>query len=244
MEKWKQLLAVLVVLQLNLQRAEKKLETCATRQGEDRFWVGRDTAGRDFGSVASADRIGNWQGKFAEKKSNNDKRGEQPKQKRGHTGLHFYHHSFTKRIRSKKGTTHDIKNQGLESKLHFGKLDLHRGRRRRPVGDARLASVNGSLRGMSTSDSTSVQSRRTRGVTRLPEATSRQVPGQRRHLEIDPRTDVASGLNADRFSSYLGKIAKTHVSILHATWDDVPEDEKNLLWQDVQLKYDVPNTLE
>ncbi|WVZ17516.1 hypothetical protein V8G54_010498 [Vigna mungo] len=97
---------------------------------------------------------------------------------------------------------------------------------------------------MSTSDSASAQSRRTRGVTRLPEATSGQVPGQRKHLEIDPRTGVTSGPNVDGLSSYLGKIAKTHVFILHATWDDVPEVEKNLLWLDVQLKYDVPNTLD
>ncbi|KOM54486.1 hypothetical protein LR48_Vigan10g037800 [Vigna angularis] len=89
---------------------------------------------------------------------------------------------------------------------------------------------------MSASDSGSGQTRRGRGVTRLPDVTSGRVDGQRRHVDIDPRSGHPSGPNADRFRSYLGKLAKSHVSILHATWDDVPEVDKNFLWQDIQGK--------
>ncbi|XP_052723153.1 uncharacterized protein LOC128193539 isoform X2 [Vigna angularis] len=97
---------------------------------------------------------------------------------------------------------------------------------------------------MSASDSGSGKSRRGRGVTRVADVTSGRVDGQRRHVDIDPRSGHPSGPNADRFRSYLGKLAKSHVSILHACWDDVPEVDKNLLWQDVQQHFDIPNTLQ
>ncbi|KOM47481.1 hypothetical protein LR48_Vigan07g118500 [Vigna angularis] len=86
---------------------------------------------------------------------------------------------------------------------------------------------------MSASDSGSGKSRRGRGVTRVADVTSGRVDGQRRHVDIAPRSGHPLGPNADRFRSYLGKLAKSHVSILHACWDDVPEVDKNLLWQDV-----------
>ncbi|KOM38270.1 hypothetical protein LR48_Vigan03g165200 [Vigna angularis] len=85
---------------------------------------------------------------------------------------------------------------------------------------------------MSASDSGSGQTRRGRGVTRLADVTSRRVDGHRRHVDIDPRSDQVSFFPR----SYLGKLAKSHVSILHACWDDVPKVDKNLLWQDIQGK--------
>ncbi|KAG2409439.1 uncharacterized protein HKW66_Vig0001040 [Vigna angularis] len=104
---------------------------------------------------------------------------------------------------------------------------------------------SGSLnRGMSTSNSGSGKTRRGRGVTRLADVTTGRVDGQRRHVDIDPRSGHPSGPNADRFRSYLGKLAKSHVSILHACWDDVLEVDKNLLWQDIQQHYDIPNTIQ
>ncbi|KAG2404916.1 uncharacterized protein HKW66_Vig0041710 [Vigna angularis] len=98
--------------------------------------------------------------------------------------------------------------------------------------------------GMSASDSGSGQTRRGRGITPLADVTSERVDGQRRHVDIDPRLGHPSGPNADRFRSYLGKLAKSHVSILHATWDDVLVVDKNLLWQDIQQHYDIPNTIQ
>ncbi|KAG2371966.1 uncharacterized protein HKW66_Vig0240870 [Vigna angularis] len=89
---------------------------------------------------------------------------------------------------------------------------------------------------MSASDSGSEQTRRGRGITRLANVTSGRVDGQRKHVDIDPGSGQASRPNANRFRSYLGKLAKSQVSILHATWDDVPEVDKNLLWQDIQGK--------
>ncbi|KOM48233.1 hypothetical protein LR48_Vigan07g193700 [Vigna angularis] len=75
---------------------------------------------------------------------------------------------------------------------------------------------------------------RGRLVTRLTDVTSRHVDGQRTHVYIDPRSSVPSGPNADRFRSYFCVLAKTHVSILLASWDDVPKVDKNILWQDIQ----------
>ncbi|KAG2380720.1 uncharacterized protein HKW66_Vig0200920 [Vigna angularis] len=100
------------------------------------------------------------------------------------------------------------------------------------------------IKGMSASNSGSGKSRRGRGVTRVADVTSGRVDGQRRHVDIDPRSSHPSGPHADRFRSYLGKLAKSHVSILHACWDDVPEVDKNLLWQDIQQHFDISNTMQ
>ncbi|KAG2380473.1 uncharacterized protein HKW66_Vig0172520 [Vigna angularis] len=89
---------------------------------------------------------------------------------------------------------------------------------------------------MSASDSGSGKRRRGRGVTRVADVTSGRVDGQRRHVDIDPKSGHPLGPNDDRFRSYLGNLAKSHVSILHACWDDVAEVDKNLLWQDIQFR--------
>ncbi|KAG2372047.1 uncharacterized protein HKW66_Vig0210850 [Vigna angularis] len=51
------------------------------------------------------------------------------------------------------------------------------------------------------------------------------MDGQRKHVDIDPRSCQASRPNADRFRSYL-------------------KVDKNLLWQDIQQHYDIPNTIQ
>ncbi|KOM55209.1 hypothetical protein LR48_Vigan10g110100 [Vigna angularis] len=95
---------------------------------------------------------------------------------------------------------------------------------------------------MTASDLGSRKIRRGRGVTRVADVTSGRVDGQRRHVDIDPRSGHPSRPNADRFRSYLGKLAKSHVSILHACWDDAPEG-KRLSAQERQRLNDAPHLL-
>ncbi|XP_052736348.1 uncharacterized protein LOC108337652 [Vigna angularis] len=80
-----------------------------------------------------------------------------------------------------------------------------------------------------------------RSVTRLSDVTSRRIAMERLMVEIDPRSGRPNGPHAEKFRSYLGMLAKTHVSIVIASWDDVPKMEKNLLWQDILQNFDIPN---
>ncbi|KOM28600.1 hypothetical protein LR48_Vigan553s002900 [Vigna angularis] len=45
--------------------------------------------------------------------------------------------------------------------------------------------------------------------------------------------DVSDEIHATSFKSYLGVMAKTHVPIVATCWDDVPQVDKNLLWQNI-----------
>ncbi|KOM54855.1 hypothetical protein LR48_Vigan10g074700 [Vigna angularis] len=75
-----------------------------------------------------------------------------------------------------------------------------------------------------------------RFVTRMPDVTSRWVNEKPVTVEFDPRTFVPIGAHATSFKSYLGMMAKAHVPIVATCWDDVPQVDKNLLWQDILVK--------
>ncbi|KOM48359.1 hypothetical protein LR48_Vigan07g206300 [Vigna angularis] len=72
-----------------------------------------------------------------------------------------------------------------------------------------------------------------RSVTRMPDVTSRRVNEKPVTMEFDPRTFLPIGAHATSFRSYLGVMAKYHVPIVATCWDDVPQVDKNLLWQDI-----------
>ena len=78
-------------------------------------------------------------------------------------------------------------------------------------------------------------SHRGRSITRLTSLTAGRAVSQRMPVEFDTRTGKASGPNAPRFRSYLGVLARRHISITIPSWDDVQEVEKNLIWQDIQV---------
>ena len=74
-----------------------------------------------------------------------------------------------------------------------------------------------------------------RGTTRLPSVTAGRIASERMQVDVDPLTGKASGPNAAKFRSYLGLLARRHISILTPSWDYVQETEKNLMWQDIQV---------
>nr|KYP31016.1 hypothetical protein KK1_049246 [Cajanus cajan] len=73
-----------------------------------------------------------------------------------------------------------------------------------------------------------------RSVTRLFGLTVGRIAKERIPVEVDPRSGKASGPNAAKFKSYLGVLARRHVSIIIPSWDDIQEADKNLMWQDIQ----------
>nr|KYP55860.1 hypothetical protein KK1_002085 [Cajanus cajan] len=78
--------------------------------------------------------------------------------------------------------------------------------------------------------------RKGRSVTRLSGLTAGRIAEERTSIKVDPRSSKASGPNAAKFRSYLGVLARRHVSIIIPSWDDVEEADKNLIWQDIQAK--------
>jgi len=64
-------------------------------------------------------------------------------------------------------------------------------------------------------------SRKSREFTCLRGIIVTRVGGSRVAVQIDPQAGRASGPNSPQFSSYLGVLARTKVSILLPTWDDV-----------------------
>ena len=63
--------------------------------------------------------------------------------------------------------------------------------------------------------------------------TVKHIRGERLPVHIDAATGRPSGPNSEIFSSYLGTLAREKVSILHASWDQVKESTKKLLWDDI-----------
>nr|KYP73806.1 hypothetical protein KK1_006462 [Cajanus cajan] len=75
-----------------------------------------------------------------------------------------------------------------------------------------------------------------RSITRLSGLTAGRIAKERTPVEVDPRSGKALSPNATKFRSYLGVLARRHVSIIIPSWDDVEEADKNLMWQDIQAK--------
>jgi len=70
---------------------------------------------------------------------------------------------------------------------------------------------------------------KSREPARLRGVTASQLGGSKVVVNIDPQTGRTSGPNRAQFSSYLGVLTRTKVSILFPTWDHVTEAEKNMI---------------
>ncbi|KAL6493374.1 hypothetical protein OROGR_032508 [Orobanche gracilis] len=66
------------------------------------------------------------------------------------------------------------------------------------------------------------------------------IDGKKLPLDIDLVTRKLKYDHKIKLSTYLGKLAKDHVSILYDRWDHVPnKPDKETLWQDVLANFDV-----
>ncbi|XP_040866917.1 uncharacterized protein [Glycine max] len=83
-------------------------------------------------------------------------------------------------------------------------------------------------------------SRKTRQATRLRRLTARTLDQPRETININPTTGRGSGPHKDKFHNYLGVVARDKIPILHSTWNDVPETLKNMIWDDILAKFDIP----
>jgi len=78
-----------------------------------------------------------------------------------------------------------------------------------------------------------VTSKKTRQATRLRRLTTRSLNHPRLLVSVNPATGRGSGPHKEKFHSYLGVVAREKIPIVHATWNDVQDDLKKLVWEDI-----------
>ncbi|KAH1264752.1 hypothetical protein GmHk_01G000601 [Glycine max] len=83
-------------------------------------------------------------------------------------------------------------------------------------------------------------SRKTRQSTRLRRLTLRTLDQPRPTINIDAGTGRGSGPHKEKFHNYLGVITREKIPIVHSNWKDVPESLKDLVWDDILTKFDIP----
>ncbi|KAH1213142.1 hypothetical protein GmHk_14G041152 [Glycine max] len=83
-------------------------------------------------------------------------------------------------------------------------------------------------------------SRRTTQSTRLRRLTVRSLDQPRPTVNVNPATGRGSGPHKEKFHSYLGVVAREKIPIVHSNWIVVPETLKNLIWDEILGKFDIP----
>ncbi|KAL5184440.1 Protein LOW PSII ACCUMULATION 3, chloroplastic [Glycine soja] len=59
-------------------------------------------------------------------------------------------------------------------------------------------------------------------------------------VNVDPATGRASGLEKQKFHSFLGVVAREKIPIVHSNWKNVPKTIKDMVWGDILAKFDIP----
>ncbi|KAH1189555.1 hypothetical protein GmHk_20G057302 [Glycine max] len=86
-------------------------------------------------------------------------------------------------------------------------------------------------------------SRNTRQSTWLRRLTLRTLDQPRPTVNVDVATGRGSSPHKEKFYIYLGVIAGEKIPIVHNTWKDVPDSLKDLVWDDILAKFDIPEAL-
>ncbi|KAL5165332.1 hypothetical protein HKD37_18G050471 [Glycine soja] len=87
------------------------------------------------------------------------------------------------------------------------------------------------------------KSRNTRKSTRLRRLTVRALDQPKPTVYVDATTGRGSGPFKEKFHSYLGVVAREKIPIVHNSWKDVPDTLKDLVWNDILAKFDIPEAL-
>lgn len=75
--------------------------------------------------------------------------------------------------------------------------------------------------------------KRVRRATRLKELTRSRNAQERKPIEFNPKTGRPIGPHRQRFTSYVGFLARSKVSILKNEWDQVEDNVKDLIWKSI-----------
>ncbi|KAL5138154.1 hypothetical protein HKD37_10G028403 [Glycine soja] len=70
---------------------------------------------------------------------------------------------------------------------------------------------------------------------------STRPPGVKRPVvHVDPATGKADGPHKKKLRTYLGIVARDKVDITYENWKKVPTAQKDLIWEDIQAEFDIP----
>ncbi|KAH1229035.1 hypothetical protein GmHk_10G028897 [Glycine max] len=59
-------------------------------------------------------------------------------------------------------------------------------------------------------------------------------------VHVDPATGKADGPHRKKLRTYLGIVARDKVEITYENWKEVPTAQKDLIWEDIQAEFDIP----
>ncbi|KAL5162120.1 hypothetical protein HKD37_07G019289 [Glycine soja] len=93
-----------------------------------------------------------------------------------------------------------------------------------------------------TSDASASTSsvKRTRKVSRLRSLSTRPPGVERPMVHVDPATGKADGPHKKKLRIYLGIVARDKVDITYENWKEVLTAQKDLIWEDIQAEFDIP----
>ncbi|KAH1203515.1 hypothetical protein GmHk_17G049739 [Glycine max] len=59
-------------------------------------------------------------------------------------------------------------------------------------------------------------------------------------VHVDPTTGKADGPHRKKLRTYLGIVARDKVDITYENWKEVPTAQKDLIWEDIQAEFEIP----
>ncbi|KAL5177175.1 hypothetical protein HKD37_08G022984 [Glycine soja] len=82
--------------------------------------------------------------------------------------------------------------------------------------------------------------KRTHKASCLRSLSTRPPGAERPVVHVDPATGKADGPHRKKLRTYLGIVARDKVDITYENWKEVPTTQKDLIWEDIQVEFDIP----
>ncbi|KAL5153420.1 hypothetical protein HKD37_19G052969 [Glycine soja] len=82
--------------------------------------------------------------------------------------------------------------------------------------------------------------KRTRKASRLRSLSTRPPGAERPVVHVDPAIGKADGPHRKKLRTYLGIVTRDKVDITYENWKEVPTAQKDLIWEDIQAEFDIP----
>ncbi|KAH1213129.1 hypothetical protein GmHk_14G041146 [Glycine max] len=80
----------------------------------------------------------------------------------------------------------------------------------------------------------------THKATRLRSLATRPPGAERPVVNVDPATGKADSPHKKKLRTYLGIVARDKVDMTYDTWKEVPASQKDLIWEDFQAEFEIP----
>ncbi|XP_073123545.1 uncharacterized protein [Henckelia pumila] len=156
-----------------------------------------------------------------------------PRKPAGYLKIKLNLHSMTPNTKLKLGNDDDVTIDSNKMSLRQPTMNM---KGKEKVG---YAASEKSLEGNTMLETTDTKRKKTsRGRTHLDKLARRRVQGIRKMVRLNklgqPVGDVAAEMQ-----SYIGVLAREKVKISYKTWKQVPSAVKELIWESVNLTYDV-----